>query len=78
MNFKFETSRVGCISCFSAKIYVVLTQCNSFNETIQMNEESFKQTMNMQQSHNTIKCLSIGTPKNYKFSICHKWKINIF
>ena len=23
-------------------------------------------------------CLSIGTPKNNKFSICSKWKINYF
>ena len=26
----------------------------------------------------TVKCLSIGTPKNNKFSICSKWKINYF
>ena len=26
----------------------------------------------------TIMCLSIGTPKNNKFSICSKWKINYF
>ena len=24
------------------------------------------------------KCLSIGTPKNNKFSICSKWKIHYF
>ena len=39
MNFEFEISRVDGISYFSAKIYVVLTQCNSFNETIQMNKQ---------------------------------------
>ena len=27
--------------------------------------------------HN-LKCLSIGTPKNNKFSICSKWKIHYF
>ena len=27
---------------------------------------------------NTLKCLSIGTPKNNKFSICSKWKIHNF
>ena len=27
---------------------------------------------------NTLKCLSIGTPKNNKFSICPKWKIHYF
>ena len=26
----------------------------------------------------TLKCLSIGTPKNSKFSICPKWKIHYF
>ena len=26
----------------------------------------------------TLKCLSIGTPKNNKFSICSKWKIHYF
>ena len=26
----------------------------------------------------TVKCLSIGTPRNDKFSICSKWKINYF
>ena len=26
----------------------------------------------------TLMCLSIGTPKNHKFSICSKWKINYF
>ena len=26
----------------------------------------------------TLKCLSIGTPKNNKFSICPKWKIYYF
>ena len=26
----------------------------------------------------TLKCLSIGTPKNNKFSICPKWKIHYF
>ena len=26
----------------------------------------------------TLKCLSIGTPKNNKFSICPKWKIHCF
>ena len=26
----------------------------------------------------TIICFSIGTPKNNKFSICSKWKINDF
>ena len=26
----------------------------------------------------TVMCLSIGTPKNNKFSICSKWKINVF
>ena len=25
-----------------------------------------------------VMCLSIGTPKNNKFSICSKWKINFF
>ena len=27
---------------------------------------------------NTLKCLSIETPKNNKFSICPKWKIDYF
>ena len=27
---------------------------------------------------NTLMCLSIGTPKNNKFSICPKWKIHYF
>ena len=27
---------------------------------------------------NTLKCLSIGTPKNNEFSICPKWKIHYF
>ena len=27
---------------------------------------------------NTLMCLSIGTPKNNKFSICSKWKIYYF
>ena len=27
---------------------------------------------------NTLMCLSIGTPKNNKFSICSKWKIHYF
>ena len=26
----------------------------------------------------TLMCLSIGTPKNNKFSICSKWKIHKF
>ena len=26
----------------------------------------------------TLMCLSIGTPKNNKFSICSKWKIDYF
>ena len=26
----------------------------------------------------TVMCLSIGTPKNNKFSICSKWKIHYF
>ena len=26
----------------------------------------------------TLMCLSIGTPKNIKFSICSKWKIHYF
>ena len=26
----------------------------------------------------TLMCLSIGTPKNNKFSICPKWKIHYF
>ena len=26
----------------------------------------------------TIMCVNIGTPKNNKFSICSKWKINYF
>ena len=26
----------------------------------------------------TVMCLSIGTPKNNKLSICSKWKINYF
>ena len=26
----------------------------------------------------TVMCLSIGTPKNNKFSICSKWKIYYF
>ena len=26
----------------------------------------------------TVKCLSIGTPRNNKFSICSKWKIDYF
>ena len=26
----------------------------------------------------TLMCLSIGTPKNNKFSICSKWKIRYF
>ena len=26
----------------------------------------------------TLECLSIGTPKNNKFSICSKWKIHYF
>ena len=26
----------------------------------------------------TLMCLSIGTPKNNKFSICSKWKIYYF
>ena len=26
----------------------------------------------------TLMCLSIGTPKNNKFSICSKWKIHYF
>ena len=26
----------------------------------------------------TLMCLSIGTPKNDKFSICSKWKIRYF
>ena len=29
-------------------------------------------------SVNTLMCLSIGTPKNNKFSICSKWKIHYF
>ena len=29
-------------------------------------------------SEYTLKCLSIGTPKNNKFSICPKWKIHYF
>ena len=29
-------------------------------------------------SVNTLMCLSIGTPKNNKFSICPKWKIHYF
>ena len=29
-------------------------------------------------SENTLMCLSIGTPKNNKFSICPKWKIHYF
>ena len=28
--------------------------------------------------HSTLMCLSIGTPKNNKFSICSKWKIHHF
>ena len=27
---------------------------------------------------NTLMCLSIGTPKTNKFSICSKWKIHYF
>ena len=30
------------------------------------------------QSEHTLMCLSIGTPKNNKFSICSKWKIHYF
>ena len=26
----------------------------------------------------TVMCLNIGTPKNDRFSICSKWKINYF
>ena len=29
-------------------------------------------------SQYTLMCLSIGTPKNNKFSICSKWKIHYF
>ena len=32
----------------------------------------------IQMSSYTLKCLSIGTPKNNKFSICSKWKIHYF
>ena len=28
--------------------------------------------------HYTLMCLSIGTPKNNKFSICSIWKIHYF
>ena len=28
--------------------------------------------------YTTVMCLSIGTPKNNKFSICSKWKIYYF
>ena len=30
------------------------------------------------QYNNTLMCLSFGTPKNNKFSICSKWKIHYF
>ena len=30
------------------------------------------------QADGTLMCLSIGTPKNNKFSICSKWKIHYF
>ena len=30
------------------------------------------------QDRGTLMCLSIGTPKNNKFSICSKWKIHYF
>ena len=28
--------------------------------------------------YDTLMCLSIGTPKNNKFSICSKWKVRYF
>ena len=31
-----------------------------------------------ERSQYTVMCLSIGTPKNNKFSICSKWKIHYF
>ena len=30
------------------------------------------------ETDDTLMCLSIGTPKNNKFSICSKWKIHYF
>ena len=32
----------------------------------------------VRECENTLMCLSIGTPKNNKFSICSKWKIHYF
>ena len=34
--------------------------------------------LNIVLSLTTLKCLSIGTPENNKFSICPKWKIHYF
>ena len=38
---------------------------------------SFDKAENGKTVH-TLMCLSIGTPKNNKFSICSKWKIHYF
>ena len=34
--------------------------------------------MSLCSKHDYLMCLSIGTPKNNKFSICPKWKIHSF
>ena len=35
-------------------------------------------TLKGEANMNTLMCLSIGTPKNNKFSICSKWKIHYY
>ena len=55
-------------------VFFYTSSCKGFHTLLELawqNTPCLKMTR-------TLKCLSIGTPKNNKFSICLKWKIHYF
>ena len=80
-----EITRVDCIYISQSPFYCVTFKCdldfqagwtNVSNDTSIPKGEQLCQII-LKLMH-TLMCLSIGTPKNNKFSICSKWKIHYF
>ena len=70
-----ECKRLGAGLIFQYSFYFSVEICSV---ELSCKWDFDKGTTHILWNMNTLMCLSIGTPKNNKFSICSKWKIHYF
>ena len=68
----FEMANIG------ASLYSQPCQNHVLTNQLETLLKSYGHIGDIDMTYRSLMCLSIGTPKNNKFSICPKWKIHYF